>query len=143
MAIGGAGGCIPVFVLPARGSKRPRRSGDSDTVHQVANMLPYARWLDYCTVGYLVFSSVASHNMSGLMATLERVSEAEAAIKLAALHRVRSAFVFRRGSTVAEPSAPEYILSETCAAARRWQAQGSAAFTPAADEAALARCTLG
>jgi hypothetical protein len=40
MAMGGAGGCIPVFVFDAGGN---RVHGDN----HVANVLPYTRWLDY------------------------------------------------------------------------------------------------
>ena len=40
VALGGAGGCIPLFVLP--------------TKHRVESMLPYTRWLDYCSIAYVV-----------------------------------------------------------------------------------------
>ena len=39
VALGGAGGCIPLFVLP--------------TKHRVESMLPYTRWLDYCAIDYV------------------------------------------------------------------------------------------
>lgn len=42
MAMGGAGGCIPVFVFDAGG-----RPGVVHGQRHVANVLPYTRWLDY------------------------------------------------------------------------------------------------
>ncbi|KOO30120.1 hypothetical protein Ctob_013304 [Chrysochromulina tobinii] len=47
MALGGSGGCIPVFVL-ARST--PNGHG----------MLPYTRWLDYCSVAYVGLSTDAA-----------------------------------------------------------------------------------
>ena len=114
MVIGGVGGCIPVFVT--------RRLRD------VSTLLPYARWLDYCEVAYFVDSRTATTNMKAVLERLAAVSEAEARAKLAALRRVHDAFVFRRASTIDQPSAPHYILSEACAARRRVPVNGSSRF---------------
>ena len=134
MAIGGAGGCIPVFVL----NSQQREAIDAE--RDVVGVLPYARWLDYCDVAYLVPAAAAQNNIGAVMRQLSAISAAEAATKLAALRRVRDAFVFRKGSDLAKPSAAEYILSEACAAGRRWLRTGSAAFAPAA--MTVSRCTL-
>ena len=113
MALGGSGGCIPVFVL-ARST--PNGHG----------MLPYTRWLDYCSVAYVVHERTARHDAAVVVRALFAVSAAEAHAKLRALARVRDAFVFRgsssHGSSVQPPSAAEYILDEACAAARSFSA---------------------
>ena len=111
MALGGAGGCIPLFVAP--GNSR-------DTMEDAtSSMLPYTRWHDYCTTSYFISEYIAKLNFSAVLDRLERISETEAARKLAALRRVRDAYVFRHGATVQHPSAAHYILGEACAAARR------------------------
>jgi len=113
MALGGSGGCIPVFVL-ARST--PNGHG----------MLPYTRWLDYCSVAYVVHERTARHDAAVVVRALLAVSAAEAHAKLRALARVRDAFVFRgsssHGSSAQPPSAAEYILDEACAAARSFSA---------------------
>lgn len=118
VAVGGAGGCIPVFVLPHDGSEG-----------QVARLLPYGRWLDYCEIGYVTPAKVAQRNMSAIMDALARVSAAEAARKHRALRCVRNAFVFRAreeqhgrgpGGTRA-PDAADFILGEVCHRARLLQ----------------------
>ena len=88
-----------------------------------------ARWVDYCAIGYFVKSPSAMANMSAVVDRLRAVGEGEARAKHAALRRVRDAFVFRRGSSVEAPSAPEYILSEACAAGQQWRTSGSTAPT--------------
>jgi hypothetical protein len=135
MAIGGAGGCIPVFVISSG-----RSATRLDAAREVATVLPYTRWLDYCDVAFLVPSAVANNNFGRVIERLAAVGLEEAAAKLAALRRVRSAFIFREGSTVARPSAPEYLLSEACAAGQQWRSSGSSLFLPAAAD--LSRCTL-
>lgn len=106
--------------------------------------LRYTRWLDYCDVAYLVPSpAVGQGGFGAVLEKLAAVTADEAAAKLAALRRVRDAFVFRRGSTVEAPSAPEYMLGEMCHEARR-AARGaeSDAEEPAAG-GDHARCVLG
>jgi len=109
MAIGGSGGCIPVYVL-ARSTPGGR------------GMLPYTRWLDYCSVAYVVHEKTARRDAAAVVRALLAVGAAEAEAKLKALARVRDAFVFREGSSQEQPSAAEYILDEACASARRFSA---------------------
>ena len=85
----------------------------------IAESLPYTRWLDYCDVAYFVNERVSKSKFGRVLARLEQVSEAEAEGKLAALRRVRDAFVFRAGSSPERPCASEYVLSEVCEVARR------------------------
>eukprot|EP00965_Chrysotila_dentata_P156107 5157516-Pleurochrysis_carterae.AAC.5 len=103
MAFGGAGGCIPVFVIEEK--HRPRRA---------ESILPYTRWLDYCQVGYFVSRAAATTRMGEVLNGLARVSDAEAAEKLLKLKLVRDAFVFRHDSSVSSPSATEFIVGEVC-----------------------------
>lgn len=121
IVIGGAGGCIPVIVLP-----RVLKDGGGQTVRSdrslgpsVAMHLPYSRWLDYCSIAYLVAESTALTDFASVLERLSRVTSEEAAAKHAALRVVREAFVFRFGSTPEQPTAAEYILDEACALARR------------------------
>ena len=111
MALGGAGGCIPVFVTP--GSTR------QDIEIGATGMLPYTRWHDYCTTSYFLSEYEAKLNFSAAVDALARIEYAAAEQKLAALRRVRDAFVFRQDSSLLHPTAPHYILGEACAAAKR------------------------
>ncbi|KAL1515128.1 hypothetical protein AB1Y20_004190 [Prymnesium parvum] len=133
VALGGAGGCLPLFVLPHAGG--------------AAEMLPYTRWLDYCRIGYVVGARAAASRMESVLRKLRLVSEAEARDKWEQLRLVREAFVFRRNSSVARPTAAEYILEEACVAARRFRTAGRAADARlpaprAPRDARLQRCTL-
>ncbi len=98
--------------------------------------------MDYCDIGYFVHSGMAYANMSAVVERLAAIDESEARAKFAALRRVRNAFIFRRGSSVERPSAPEFILSEACEASRQWRRTGSTAFAPAGGKD-VRRCTLG
>ena len=82
--LGGAGGCIPVFVIPRDGSPG-----------QLVRILPYTTWLDYCLIGFLVTENAARHRMGAVLDELARVSALQAAEKLARLRSVRHAFAFR------------------------------------------------
>ena len=63
IAVGAAGGCIPVFVVPRDAYK----------------ILPHSPWLDYCEIGFLVFESKAHPaNMAAALARLENVTWEEA-----------------------------------------------------------------
>ena len=139
MALGGAGGCIPVFVAP--GSKV------KDIEQAVTGMLPYTRWHDYCATSYFISEYAAKLNFSAVLERLERVSEAEATSKLAALRRVRDAFVFRREATLERPSAPQFLLGEVCAAARgrraAVEAKAAAGAAPIRPKLNLRSCVLG
>lgn len=104
VAMGAAGGCLPLLVLAGH----PERT------------LPYTRWLDWCSIGYLVSDQTARHNMVSVLRKLEQVTAEEAAAKRAALLAVRDAFVFRAPSREAggRPSAVDFLLGELCEAAR-------------------------
>ena len=118
MALGGAGGCIPVFVVPG-GESLP-------TSRALARFLPYTRWLDYCDVSYLIREiDVARHRIEPALRMLRAVTADQARAKLAALRRVRPAFVFRRDSSVDFPSAAHFILNEACHAIRRFATNGA------------------
>ena len=114
IAIGAAGGCLPVIFVPS-----PIRAN-------AVRQLPYAAtWLDYCELGFLAPETAAADEseMRALLDRLERVSEAEVESRRAALVRVRDAFVQRppptAGGVPAAPSAADFLLHEACAAARR------------------------
>jgi hypothetical protein len=83
--------------------------------------LPYTRWLDYCKIAFLTPEHVitSQQRLPAIIRRLESVTLAEAESKFAALRVVRSAFVFRQGSTPSAPSATDYILAEACSLARR------------------------
>ena len=118
MALGGAGGCIPVFVLPVDTTRSSALRKGEKLKSAVARNLPYTRWLDYCDVAYLVTERAAASDFSSAIAKLRAIPEAEAASKLAALRAVRDAFVFRPASS-GVPTAADYILSEACDSAGR------------------------
>ena len=120
IVIGGAGGCIPVIVLPHISKRGGAVRSDRSTLGpSVAMHLPYSRWLDYCSIAYLVAESTARTDFASVLERLSRVTSSEAAAKHAVLRVVREAFVFRFGSTPEQPTAAEYILDEACALARR------------------------
>jgi hypothetical protein len=103
VAIGAAGGCVPVFVLD-----------DGCHAEAAARRLPYTRWLDYCEIGYVASRSAAEHDMGGLLRWLRAVGRKEWLAKSARLQEVRDAFVFRANSTMERPSAPQVLLHELC-----------------------------
>lgn len=109
--LGGAGGCIPVFVVLRDGSPG-----------HLARMLPYAHWLDYCRISFLVTATDAKSRMQAVLAALANVSSAEAAEKLAQLRLVRHAFAFRppRAALTNESSASaaDFVLGEVCRRAK-------------------------
>ena len=105
VAMGAAGGCLPLLVLAGH----PERT------------LPYTRWLDWCSIGYIVADSVARRDMASVLRKLELVTAEEAAAKRAALLAVRDAFVFRPPGAPgvgAKPSAVDFLLGELCEASR-------------------------
>ena len=98
--------CLPLLVLPS--------------ALAATWALPYTRWLDYCTISFVVFESTLKQRRSlqFVVERLLRVSEAEAEAMRRELRRVRHAFVFRPGSSAhGAPSAAEYIIDEACHAA--------------------------
>ena len=112
MALGGAGGCIPVFVLPAIQGK------PGDQIVDVEHYLPFTRWLDWCSVAYFVSEYHARRNMRDVLSLLDAKPMAELEAKRARLREVRDAFTFRRDSSMLRPSAAEYILGDVCQAVR-------------------------
>lgn len=116
MALGGAGGCIPVFVLPAAYGTRI----DGTTLN-INRTLPFTRWLDYCEVAYFVPEANAREAMTSVLDQLATRPDRELRAKRRRLREVRDAFVFREGSSApgARPSATEFIFAEACEAAKR------------------------
>ena len=117
VALGAAGGCLPVIVVPEDAIYSPRK--DATPGWGSMMMLPYARWFPYCAIGFVVYESVAGANFSSVVQRLLRVTAAEAAEKRAALRRLMHAFVARENSRVERPTAAEYVLEEVCHEARR------------------------
>ena len=130
VALGGAGGCIPLFVLP--------------TKHRVESMLPYTRWLDYCSIAYVVREADVPR-LAAVIDELRALPTEETEAKRAALREARDAFVVRRNASAAAPAAAQYVLAEVCDAARRMRgakaakARGGGAAAAAPD---LSRCML-
>lgn len=114
VAVGAAGGCLPVVVVP------------SPVVAGARAMLPYAEsWLDYCDIVAVIPES-AVRNSTAMRAVLDRLDSltaADAARWRRALLRVRDAFVTReRGALAGAPpriSATDFLLREACALASR------------------------
>jgi hypothetical protein len=116
VAIGGAGGCVPVIVLPRDGSPT-----------EVSRVLPHSSWLDYCRIAWLVPARSATRNggMARVLDQLGRVTAEEAASRSRELQWVRHAFVWReqghgsgRASDRRQLSAADYVLGEICERAR-------------------------
>lgn len=106
VALGAVGGCLPLLVIKG----------------EPHNTLPYMRWLDWCSLAYIVNASRTWH-MSDVVAKLRAVSAQEAAAKHAALRRVADAFVWRRPARqpLEQPSAADYILADACDSWRRFR----------------------
>ena len=85
IAIGAAGGCIPVIVLPARSAS------------SILLTLPYVRWLDYCGMLYFASNRIVrdARALAATLDFLEGVTAEEAERRRAALRAVRDAFVVR------------------------------------------------
>ena len=117
IALGAARGCIPVIVLPFNSARETRRF--------LGTFLPFTRWLDYCSVAYLVPARTVYRAalVRDLVERLSRVTAAEAAAKHAALARVRDAFVLRRrrrrGAHRRRLCARRGVRDRAAAAARR------------------------
>lgn len=81
MALGGAGGCIPVFVLPVSAERSSERKDWQVTKRSlrlaVESNLPYTRWLDYCSVAYLVTEQTAQKMFTFVVDKLRAVTPAE------------------------------------------------------------------
>ena len=149
VAMGAAGGCLPVMVLAGK----------------PAHTLPYTRWLDWCSIAYIISDATARRGMASVLAKLDLVTAEEAAQKRAALLAVRDAFVFRRreppprgaaspaagGAAAAgssrdfapgyRPSAVDFLLGELCEAARSARRNETLATQPLAG-GSYTRCML-
>jgi hypothetical protein len=131
LTLGGRGGCIPVFVVPAPVAQHAQR------------MLPYTRWLDYCDVAFFVSESAARSNFAAVLTKLRAVSATEADAKLRALRRMHSAFVVTPHSSLAAPGAAERTLVEACVAGRQLRTNlREGAPRGAARKLNLGRCEL-
>ena len=108
VALGAAGGCLPVMVV--RGAPQA--------------MLPYARWLDWCAIAVLVSEETARAGMGRVLARLRATTAADAAAMRARLRAARDAFVWRppAADPVAQPSAADFVLGEACESARKFRA---------------------
>ena len=135
MALGGAGGCIPVFIAPGRSLL--------DLEQAVPGMLPYTRWHDYCSTSYFISEYDVKLNFTAALDRLAVIGEAEASNKLAALRRVQDAFVFRHDATLQRPSAPHFILAEACAAASRFRGANTSGSGGKPVKSPKARVDLG
>jgi hypothetical protein len=127
VAMGAAGGCLPLLVI--KGTPE--------------NTLPYTRWLDWCSIAFIISDATARTSMASVLRKLELVSAEEAAAKRAALLAVRDAFVWRAPTLdpEAHPSAPDFLLGELCDAARSRRANGSLSDSPVAG-GPYARCMI-
>ena len=111
IALGGAGGCIPVLVVPS-----------SDLASALPRFLPYTSWLDYCSIAYLVTDKAAQADFSAVAARLAAVPEREAQLKLRALNAVQDAFVIRTPTSSGRRprlSATDFVYGVACEAAKR------------------------
>ena len=106
--------------------------------------LPYTRWLDWCSIGFLVSDHTARHDMVSVLRKLEQVTAEEAAAKRSALLAVRDAFVFRAPNYApgARPSAVDFLLGELCEAARVQRANGTKLANQPLAGGSYARCLL-
>ena len=124
MAAGGAGGCIPIIVLPTTAARRSMSGAAEDRQGALARMLPHTRWLDYCTAVFFVTEQRASSHMAAVLAGLRVQSEEVWLEKSVALRQLRDAFVFRPSSRPHDTaSAADYILAEACQVGKALQLQ--------------------
>ena len=111
VALGAAGGCLPVLVIKG----------------EPHNTLPYMRWLDWCSIAWVVNASRTRFGqMPEVVEKLRAVTAEEAAVKRAALRAVVDAFVWRPPAPlpVEQPSAADFLLADACDGARRFRGRG-------------------
>ena len=92
-------------------------------------MLPFSRWIDYCSLGYFISASTAARQMSQVLPRLRALGSRQFTRKRAAASRVRTAFFYkgarlrhgharsaRRGPSglLGEPGAEDFVLGEIC-----------------------------
>lgn len=107
VAIGGVGGCLPLFVFT-----RPLKQ-------EISSSYPYASWLDYCEIGYFVSIRKAARDVGALLDAIEALPVEEIAQKRQALQKLAQtgAFVHRQ-ATMGRPSASDWKLGELCSMAK-------------------------
>ena len=171
LAIGAAGGCLPVFALRVPIARRGHhgvgaRSGaaggrwagggvETSLTEAVRASLPFARWLDYCRVSLLVSEHAVRHNASAVLEALNALPRARIESMRTELRRVRTAFGFWANSTPDAPSATDFIFAELCVFAKAFRggdvmaspsvAGAESASTPFAHRSGaegLSRCLL-
>ena len=111
VALGAAGGCLPVLVIKG----------------EPHNTLPYMRWLDWCSIAWVVNASRTRYGqMHEVVERLRAVSAEEAAAKHTALRTVVDAFVWRPPAPqpLEQPSAADFILADACDGWRRFRSRG-------------------
>lgn len=67
IALGGSGGCIPLYVLYAVRTQR------APTPPDFARDLPHLRWLDYCNVAYFITEFTARNHMARVLEWIDGV----------------------------------------------------------------------
>lgn len=134
VALGAAGGCLPVLVAPTLRGRAERQAGLG---HRLSKFLPYTTWLDYCSIAFLVGEATARTDLASVLTKLAAVSEAEAAAKHEALRRVHDAFVCRGEGGDGSVQAADYVLGAACQAAR---SRGAALTVAGGDHE---RCLIG
>ena len=120
VALGGAGGCIPVIVMQYK--MNGDRPNESSAAQNIEMRLPHSDWLDYCDIAYFVSESTATAKMAMVLQKLDGVSDSMAEAKLRGLREARDAFSYRAGSTIAAPSATDFILAGMCELAKQYRA---------------------
>ena len=160
----------PIRILPAtpvlQASRRLSFERWLALEHHVASMLPFSRWIDYCSIGYIISASTAGRHIAGILPLLRAVSPREFVSKRAAARRVRAAFFYRgahhhrghrvRGARTAgdptEPSvteahvgAEDFVLGEICDRAAAFNNANNSSIElleGAATATRLAQCLL-
>jgi|EP00966_Prymnesium_polylepis_P169958 hypothetical protein len=128
-------------------------------------MLPFSRWIDYCSMGYFISASTAGRHIAEILPLLRAVGPREFASKRAAARRVRAAFFYRgahhrghrirRARTTGDPTEPgvteaqvgaeDFVLGEICDRAAAFNNASNSSAEPlevAATATRLAQCLL-
>jgi hypothetical protein len=96
-------------------------------------MLPFSRWINYCSLGYFISASTAAHQFSKVLPLLRIVGSRHFARKRAAASLVRDAFFYKGAhlhgrepsglSKSAHLGAEDFVLGEICHRAREYNAR--------------------
>ena len=107
-------------MLPHISQTRPKFSIWLSLEHHVASMLPFSRWLDYCSIGYFVTAGTAKRQMSDVLAMLRDLGPRQFLLKQASAKVVRDAFFYKSAyrhlaaTGQARLSAEDFVLGEIC-----------------------------